>query len=83
MTSSPPICFTGTQKADNPNRYRKSHRIEMHRSADQYLADLEAKEALNKLEQARKAKGPCLLTRYMKLLGKGLDMMYSAVHIRP
>lgn len=82
MTSTPPICFTGTTRNDNPARYRKSHRLEVHRSADKYLADLEAKEALNRLEQARKPK-PSLVFNFLKNFGKGLEIMFGALHLRP
>ena len=77
MTSTPPICFTGSA---GTLKSRKSHRMDVHKHADQYLAELEAKQALKNLPKAQK---PSFVLTYLSYLGKGLEAMFKAINIRP
>ena len=54
--------------------------MDVHKHADQYLAELEAKQALKNLPKAQK---PSFVLTYLSYLGKGLEAMFKAINIRP
>ena len=57
----------------------KCHRHEVHKHADEYLAELEAKEALKKITKPHKKS---LAVKYLTNLAEGLETMFRSV-LRP
>ena len=59
----------------------RSHRIDVHRHADEYLANLDKiaqSEKLNKFEYK-----PGMLMNFVSNFAKGLEMMFKIFHIKP
>ena len=73
-----PVSYSAPKQV---NTYRKSHRIDVHRHADEFLENLEkAKQAeqLNKINFK-----PNGFIKFIGNLAKGLECMFNAIHIKP
>ncbi len=77
MTTTPII--TGSSSSAS-HRSSRSHRIDVHRHADQTLAEIEARNALL---AARTPKKTSLFISYLTNFARGLEGMFQAIHVRP